>query len=491
MTSSGCLPSGWAATTLGEVATYRNGRAFKPVEWKAKGRPIIRIQNLNDRDAPFNLSDEQHEARFAVARGDLLFAWSASLGAYIWEGGDAWLNQHIFRVDHAPEIDRRFLYYALKNAVVGLYAKAHGSGMVHVTKKTFEETPLWLPPADEQRRIVMRVERLLDEIERGLESLHHTKRLMALYRQSLLNAAFEGSLTADWRESNACRLDSADVLVGRVSAKRQRWFEAMNEEWQQAVDRWREEGGEGKKPPKPKRPHTISATHVDVGVPGWATAPLGLLVADPIYGTPKKCGYGAGATGVLRIPNIGSGRVDLTDLKSADFDDAEFARFSVRAGDVLTVRSNGSLSVVGKPALVRQEHTDYLFAGYLIRLRPIARSLLPEYLVYVLMEPQVRAQIEDKAKSTSGVNNISAKELQELEVRFCCIEEQAEIVRILDARLEAADTLDHEIDANLARAEALRQSILKRAFSGELVPQDPNDEPAQNLLARIRAATTP
>ena len=138
--------------------------------------------------------------------------------------------------------------------------------------------------------------------------------------------------------------------------------------------------------------------------------------------------------------------------------------------------------------MVRQQHTDYLFAGYLIRLRPIVQSLVPKYLVYMLMEPTVRAQIETKAKSTSGVNNISAKELQELNAPICCPEEQAEIVRILDASLEAAEIVDADIDANLARADALRQSILKKAFSGELVSQDPDDEPAQALLARIRAS---
>ena len=70
---------------------------------------------------------------------------------------------------------------------------------------------------------------------------------------------------------------------------------------------------------------------------------------------------------------------------------------------------------------------------------------------------------------------------------FCSPAEQAEVVRILDARLETADALENEIDANLTRAEALRQSILKKAFSGELVPQDPDDEPAGMLLARIHA----
>ena len=193
-----------------------------------------------------------------------------------------------------------------------------------------------------------------------------------------------------------------------------------------------------------------------------------------------------GTTGVLRIPNIGSGQNDSTDLKSAEFDETESARFSLKVGDVLTVRSNGSLSLVGKPAIVLQQHTEYLFAGYLIRLRPIAASLLPKYLVYMMLDPNIRGQIEAKAKSTSGVNNISAKELQELNVPICSPAEQAEIVRILDARFEAVEALDNDIGASLTGAEALRQSILKKAFTGELVPQDPADEPACALLARIR-----
>ena len=487
MTSSACLPNGWAVTTLGEAAKYQNGRAFKPIEWKAKGLPIIRIQNLNDSSAPFNFSDERHEEKFVVTNGDLLFAWSATLGAHIWRGEKAWLNQHIFRVDHATEIDRRFLYFALKNLVAELYTKAHGSGMVHVTKKRFEETPLWLPPLDEQRRIVDRIETLFDEIDRGAESLRAAKKAIGRYRQSLLKAAFEGRLTADWRAKNPDKLKCPEALLARVQEERASHYEAAVRKWEQEVAEWKEGGEVDRKPAKPKRPRTISAEPMDDGILGWTTVPLGLIVFDPIYGTSKKCGYGAGTTGVLRIPNIRSGRVDPADLKSADFDEAELARFSLEEGDVLTVRSNGSLSIVGKPALVQQQHTAYLFAGYLIRLKPIAQLLVPKYLLYFLMEPRGRAQIETKAKSTSGVNNISAKELQELKTPVCCPEEQAEIVRVLDERIEAAEVLDAEIEANRARADALRQSILKKAFAGQLVPQNPTDEPAAILLQRIRA----
>ena len=103
-----------------------------------------------------------------------------------------------------------------------------------------------------------------------------------------------------------------------------------------------------------------------------------------------------------------------------------------------------------------------------------------------MMEPNVRLQIETKAKSTSGVNNISDKELQELDIPICSLAEQAEIVRLLDSSFEAVERLESEIDAALARAEVLRQSILKRSFSGQLVSQDLTDEPATALLERIR-----
>ena len=396
---------------------------------------------------------------------------------------------HVLRPAHG--VDPRFIYHAVSNRAFRFHAEHNMTGAVgqkRVPASILEEHEIGLPPTNEQRRIVDRIETLFDEIDRGVESLRDAKRAIRLYRQSLLKSAFEGRLTADWRAKNTDKLEGPEALLRRAREQRQECYKAALRDWERALGNWREEGGMGKKPARPKRPRPIPTEPIDNGIPGWTTVPLGLVVVDPIYGTPKKCGYGTGATGVLRIPNIGSGRIDPTDLKSADFDETELARFSLQAEDILTVRSNGSLPIVGKPAMVRQQHTDYLFAGYLIRLRPIVQLLVPKYLVYMLMEPRVRAQIETKAKSTSGVNNISAKELQELNAPICCPEEQVEIVRILDARLEAAEVVDADIDINLAHADALRQSIQKRAFAGALVPQDPDDEPAHALLARIRAS---
>jgi len=167
------LPKGWIELKIGMAATYTNGRAFKPEEWMQEGLPIIRIQNLNDNTSHYNRTTKTYEARFLVKNSDLLFAWAASLGTYIWEGGNAWLNQHIFKVEPYSFVNKKFLYYAFKAMVIEFYRNSHGSGMVHITKNQFENINLLLPPLEEQKRIVNKIEELfaaLDTIEQSLQA---------------------------------------------------------------------------------------------------------------------------------------------------------------------------------------------------------------------------------------------------------------------------------------------------------------------------------
>ena len=161
----GNLPKGWCVLTVGQVADYINGRAFKPNEWEKEGLPIIRIQNLNDEDAVYNYSKAKYEDRYLVHKGDLLFAWAASLGTYIWQKDDAWLNQHIFKVIPKPFTDKEFLYFSFINMIDDFYSESHGSGMVHITKGKFEERPIFIPPLMEQKRIVLQLKSIYNIID--------------------------------------------------------------------------------------------------------------------------------------------------------------------------------------------------------------------------------------------------------------------------------------------------------------------------------------
>lgn len=169
----GDVPNGWIAVTYNDVAEYINGRAFKPEEWESNGLPIIRIQNLNEPSAPFNYSNNRFEKKYQVQKGDLLFAWAASLGVYIWKGQNAWLNQHIFKVIPYPFIEKEYLYHALSASINDFYQKSHGSGMVHITRKQFVNMPLLLPPIDEQKRIIKAIKAYYNILDEIVADLNH------------------------------------------------------------------------------------------------------------------------------------------------------------------------------------------------------------------------------------------------------------------------------------------------------------------------------
>ena len=341
-----------------------------------------------------------------------------------------------------------------------------------------------IPPLAEQHRIVAKIEELFSELDQGVASLKTAREQLKVYRQSLLKNAFEGKLTAAWRAAHRDQLETAAALQQRIARERQTRHQQQLADWQSAG-----QAGPKPKPPKPLPPLTAEELAELPELPaGWGWVKLGALIDDPAYGTSKKCDYETAGVGVLRIPNVVSGKVDATDLKFAQFSPEEIAAYQLAPGDLLMIRSNGSVSIVGKCALVSQQDTAYLYAGYLIRLRPLQPLALPAYLAQLLSSHELRKQIEFKAKSTSGVNNINSGEIQSLVVPFCGLAEQELILQELESKLSEADQLDQTLATALQQADALRQSILKKAFHGQLVEQDKNEEPATALLERIRAA---
>jgi type I restriction enzyme S subunit len=160
--------------------------------------------------------------------------------------------------------------------------------------------------------------------------------------------------------------------------------------------------------------------------------------------------------------------------------------YRLNYGDLVFTRYNGSRDYVGVSAMYRGDGT-HVYTDKLIRCEIKSDLLNPAYLEMATNCGECRAHLESLIRTTAGQSGISGGDIKSMPVPICSPAEQAEITRILDARLSAADAMEAEINAALLRAEALRQSILKQAFSGTLVPQDPTDEPAPTLLARIKA----
>lgn len=219
----------------------------------------------------------------------------------------------------------------------------------------------------------------------------------------------------------------------------------------------------------------------------WAACTLGDLALDVRYGTAEKCTYAPDLTPVLRIPNVANGRIDLSDLKHASFNDKELSKLALIEGDLLVIRSNGSIDLVGRSAIVDSDAAGMLFAGYLIRIRLDLTKALPPFIQHWMQSLAVRRTIEDAAKSTSGVNNVNSQQLQALQLRLPSLEAQDEIVHRIKTAFAKIDRLAGEAKRALELVGKLDEAILAKAFRGKLVSQDESDEPAEQLLARIRA----
>lgn len=197
------------------------------------------------------------------------------------------------------------------------------------------------------------------------------------------------------------------------------------------------------------------------------------FIEKPRYGTSKKCSYeNDNSTPVYRIPNINiqDNTINQEDLKFAKFDESEFESLALQEGDVLIIRSNGSVSLVGRAAIIRKQDLSGLFAGYLMRLRICDFSKVnPKYLIHFLNSHEARTYIEQTAKSTSGVNNINSSEICALKVPIFTLDEQNAIIREIESRLSVCEKVEQTVNESLQKAESLRQSILKQAFEGKLV----------------------
>lgn len=473
-------PPGWSLTRLGSIGRYLNGRGFKKSEWGDHGRPIIRIQNLTGSSEQFNYFLGSVDAKNEVQAGDLLMSWAATLGAYIWRGPRAVLNQHIFKVE--SHIDRAFHYYVLRWALEELYRNAHGTGMVHVTKAKFDGTPVFLPPTREQQRIVEAIDSYFSRLDDALATLERVQHSLKRYRASVLKAAAEGRLAPT--EGELARVEGrtyepAEVLEKRIlTARRHRWEDAelakMTAKGKVPKDEsWKAQYVE------PVAPDTGDLPRLP---DGWCWTSLGRLFDVRIGSTPSRAKpeYWNGG-----IPWVSSGEVSFCRIASTreTISEAGLANSSTQlhpAGSVLLGmigegKTRGQAAILNIAACNSQNSAS---------IRVSESGLPPEYVFYFLME-----QYEVTRARGSGNNQpaLNKSRVESIPIPLPPLAEACRIVAGVSQHVSVIDSLESEARRGVARCARLRRSILKWAFEGRLVDQEPTDEPASALLERIRA----
>jgi type I restriction enzyme S subunit len=478
----------WERVPLAEVASILNGAPFDSAFFSVnEGMPLVRIRDVIAGETSTYYTGP-YEDTYIVERGDLLIGMDGDFNSGFWVSKTALLNQRVCRVSpDDSSYDKQLLAFALPGYLAAINANTPSITVKHLSSKTIGDIGLPLPPRNEQTRIVAKLEELLSDLDAGIAELKTAQKKLQQYRQSVLNAAVEGALTAPWREVQrklGTPNETGAQLLQRICTERRGRWEAKQ------LAKFREQG---KAPPKDwqkKYPEAVQPDTSDLPTlpEGWVWASLDQLVVESSYGTSVKCNYESGGTPVLRIPNVSGGRLDLRDMKFSTVDLGLEKDDPLAVGDVLVIRTNGSISLVGRAAAVVSDlPRAHYFASYLLRFRCVEVSCGHLWILAVLTGNAGRSWLETRAASSAGQHNISLSALLTMPIPLPPLTEQIAALGELEGSRELAEHQEAAAELSIKQSTAQRQNILRAAFAGQLVPQDPTDEPASVLLKRIRA----
>jgi type I restriction enzyme S subunit len=481
------LPKSWIESNIEEV-TYILDSKRKPVSAKVRSTRMGNIPYYGATGQTGWIDDFIFDDELVLLGEDGAPFFDKTKNVAYSVEGKSWVNNHahVLKAKSYATSNNFLLHYLNQfdyNGFVG------GTTRLKLNQGNLKQIPFPLPPLAEQKRIVERLDTLFGHLERLEGLLAEVPQLVKDFRQSVLTQAVTGGLTEEWRVGKEI---SKEELLEKLEVERISYYDNLMDRWKTDILIWKNREQKLDKPKKPKLKKSFNQIK-EFELKGllelphnWEYVKQGELIEEPKYGTSKKCSYEERGLGVLRIPNIKNGEIDSLDLKYAEFTEDEIKTYGLKVDDILTIRSNGSVDLVGKNAVITSKYTNLLYAGYLIRLRPISSVINSKYLHFALSSFILRLQIESSAKSTSGVNNINSKELENLIIPYCPLSEQTEIVRQVEHLFQIADKIEAQYEVLKAKIEVLPQAILAKAFRGELVEQLDTDGDARELLKAIK-----
>lgn len=341
------------------------------------------------------------------------------------------------------------------------------AGQHTVSQRSYAKVVVPTPPSNEQRRIVAEIEKHFTRLDEAVATLKAVEAKLKRARASVLKAAVEGRLVpteAALARAEGRSYEPASALLERILAERR--------------TRW----PKGKKYQPPAELKTDDLPDLPTG---WSWATLGQVSVLIRNGYSKKP-LAVGVTRILRISAVRPMSVDANDCRWLPEPIEAYVDSRVEPGDLLFTRYNGTRSLVGVCGMLRGSE-PMIHPDKLIRVIPVAPLVSAAYLEKASNSGSSRAFVEGMIRTTAGQAGVSGADIKNVPVPLPPLAEQIRIVAEVERRLSVIDNLERTVQQNLARCGRLRQSILKHAFEGKLVPQDPADEPASVLLARIRA----
>jgi type I restriction enzyme S subunit len=438
------LPEGWAWAKLREVADVIAGQS-PPSEWYNTDRIGLPFYQGKSEYGPISPSPRKWCARpTKIAEpGDVLISVRAPVGPTNLATEKCGIGRGLAAIRPRAEVTcTKWLFYYLRFVENRVAEKGTGTTFAAITTPVRNEQLIPIAARAEQSAVVRRIDELFAEIAEGEAALGRARSGVDTWRRALLKAAVTGELTRDWREANRHSISSGPGIVAADA---------------ELPDLWR---------------------RCRVEDAGLVT--LGRQRAPQHHTGPHLRPY-------LRVANVMEDRLDLSDVKEMNFTPEEFTTFSLKPGDVL-LNEGQSKELVGRSAIFRGEIQDCCFQNTLIRFR--AKSdVLPEYAQIYFRFCLHNGLFSKIATITTNIAHLSRNRFASMYFPKPPIAEQRRIVDVFQSAEAGITDLAPLFDSR--DRKALRQSILKAAFEGHLVPQDLSDEPASALLARLRTEAPP
>ena len=409
----------------------------------------------------------------------------------------SYVNGNAMALDElSDKLNIKYVSYYLKNFDFSKIIS--GSVQQQITQIGLKNLNLKIAPIREQNRIVEKIETLFSEIDAGVESLSKAKIQLERYRQSLLKHAFEGKLTAQWRadfeSKNGKPLPTADELIEQIQTARQAHYDKQIKDWELAVKAWENNDKNGKKPTKPSDDLRIINTNVDskveINVPKeWKLISLGNLIEKIFAGKSFKCEErepNFDEIGVAKVSAVTWGEYREYESKTCKNESLVNEDFFIKENDFILSRAN-TIDLVGNCVIVEAVTKNIMLSDKTLRLDFINEES-KKFILYFLRSFFGRREIMERSTGNQeSMRNISQTSISNIVIPYCSLGEQNQIIEILDSKLSEVEKSVSEISIQLEKAKLLKSAILHKAFQGKLVPQDPTDLPASQLLDQIKA----
>jgi len=402
------LPQGWVECELKDVVKYKKGKKPKKLylEFNENLLPYVDIKCFEK-----NITESYAEKNDGVVidANNVLVVWDGARAGFCGSYKDKGILGSTIMSISPILINKMFFEFFIKSKFDILNKNTKGTGIPHVKPDLFWSLKFNLPPLNEQKRIVEKIEEEFAKIDQGIEKLKLAQEQIVQYKQSVLNQQFKKNI-------------SKLVFLKDVTSK----------------------------------------------------------INDGTHKTPK---YTDSGIPFISVKDIKCKQIYFDNCKYISNEEHEilYKRCNPQRGDVLITKSG----TIGRTAIIKTDIIFDLFVSVAL-LKPNFNKITPDFLMYSLDNYINHIDVKQDVKG-GVIKNLHIEDLKKIEINLPTLDEQKQIVKEIEKRFEVADKAEKVIAENLEKAQQLKQSILKKAFEGRLVPQDPNDEPASVLLEKIKA----